>query len=140
MDSTRAAAYSHFVVHHPWMVAFLSIGLSVFLLSGLRNLGFTNEYRYFFTEDNPYLKAFEQLERTYSSPDNVMFVVQSTQEKATSPKMLKLIDEITTASWQIPYSTRVDSLTNFHNTRAFGDDLVVSDLVPSADSLDSNIP
>ena len=139
MDSTRAAAYSHFVVHHPWMVAFLSIGLSVFLLSGLRNLAFTNEYRYFFTEDNPYLKAFEQLERTYSSPDNVMFVVQSTQEKATSPKMLKLIDEITTASWQIPYSTRVDSLTNFQNTRAFGDDLVVSDLVPSADSLDSNI-
>ena len=42
---------------------------------------------------------------------------------------------MTEASWQIPYSSRVDSITNFQNTEAQGDDLIVADLVESIDSL-----
>ena len=35
----------------------------------------------------------------------------------------------------MPYSTRVDSLTNFQHTRAFDDDLIIADLVPDPSSL-----
>ena len=44
-------------------------------------------------------------------------------------KTLEAIDWLTKKSWLIPYSTRVNSLTNYQHTEAFEDDLVVTDLV-----------
>ena len=44
---------------------------------------------------------------------------------------------LTKAAWQIPYSSRVDSITNFQHTVAEGDDLTVDDLVPGAGELDA---
>ena len=41
-------------------------------------------------------------------------------------------------AWRTPYSSRVDSLTNFNRTRALGDDLVVEPLVEEAASLDDD--
>ena len=40
------------------------------------------------------------------------------------------ISKLTEKGWLLPYSTRADSLINFTYTRAAGDDLLVSDLVP----------
>jgi len=45
---------------------------------------------------------------------------------------LDVIEQLTDQSWQIPYSTRVDSITNFQHTIAQDDDLQVSDLVENA--------
>ena len=39
---------------------------------------------------------------------------------------------LTERAWKIPYSTRVDSVTNFQHTTADGDDLLVRDLVDEA--------
>ena len=48
---------------------------------------------------------------------------------------LKVIETLTEKSWQIPYSTRVDSISNFQHTYAEGDDLIVEDLVSDAEQL-----
>jgi len=41
-------------------------------------------------------------------------------------------------SWQIPFATRVDGLSNFQNSYAAGlDDLIVEDLIPKSSTLDS---
>ena len=37
--------------------------------------------------------------------------------------------------WQVPYSNRVDSITNFQYTEAEDDDLIVRDMVTDAHSL-----
>ena len=123
--------YGEFITRHPIIIAVLSIAISVVAIMGAQNLRFTNDYRYFFTNDNPYLTAFEELERTYSSPDTLLFVYQPQDgSKAVSREALSLAHDITTAGWQLPFSTRIDSITNFQNTRAIGeDDLEVSDLV-----------
>ena len=123
--------YGEFITRHPIIIAVLSIAISVVAIMGAQNLRFTNDYRYFFTNDNPYLTAFEELERTYSSPDTLLFVYQPQDgSKAVSREALSLAHDITTAGWQLPFSTRIDSVTNFQNTRALGeDDLEVSDLV-----------
>ena len=42
--------------------------LAAAALAGGQNLRFTNDYRYFFTDENPYLTAFEELERTIQAP------------------------------------------------------------------------
>ncbi|MEA2079231.1 MAG: MMPL family transporter [Pseudomonadota bacterium] len=44
---------------------------------------------------------------------------------------------LTEAAWQIPYSIRVDSITNYQHTEAEGDDLIVDDLVTDAGQLDA---
>jgi predicted RND superfamily exporter protein len=60
--------------------------------------------------------------------------------KATSAQALQMVEEITTQGWQIPFSTRVDSITNFQNTRAIGeDDLEVRDLVVDAGQTDAEM-
>ena len=43
--------------------------------------------------------------------------------------MLDALRSLTEDAWQIPYSTRVDGITNFQHTWADGDELIVEDLV-----------
>ena len=129
--------YGEFVTRRPILVIVLSLLLAAMAIAGGQHLRFTNDYRYFFSNENPYLTAFEELERTYSSPDTIVYVYQPQDGTlATSREALNLAYDMTEAGWQIPYSTRVDSLTNFQNTRAVGeDDLEVRDLVPDASDI-----
>ena len=126
-----AETYGRFIVSRPYLVIITSLVFAFLAIFGVQQLRLTNDYRYFFSTENPYLTAFEELERTYSSPDTLVYVYQPKDgSKATSRKALSLAHDITTQGWQVPFSTRVDSITNFQNTRAVGeDDLSVRDLV-----------
>jgi predicted RND superfamily exporter protein len=130
--------YGEFVTRRPFLVIVLSLLLAMAALAGGQHLRFTNDYRYFFSNENPYLTAFEELERTYSSPDTIFYVYQPKDgSDATGREALELAYELTEAGWQVPFSTRVDSLTNFQNTRAIGeDDLEVRALLPELTDID----
>jgi len=121
--------YASFVIRFRFLVALLVIAGALGIASGGRHLGFTTDYRYFFDHQNPNLVDFERIQNTYSAPDTLMWVLQPAEGPATSPEMLQLIGEMTEAAWQAPYSTRVDSLTNFQHTTASGNDIFVRDLV-----------
>ena len=131
--------YGEFVIRRPFLVILVSLLLAMAALAGGQHLRFTNDYRYFFSEENPYLTAFEELERTYSSPDTIIYVYQPKDgSDATSRQALNLAYELTESGWQVPFSTRVDSLTNFQNTRSIGeDDLEVRALVPDPSDIDA---
>ena len=131
--------YGEFVIRRPFLVILVSLLLAMAALAGGQYLRFTNDYRYFFSEENPYLTAFEELERTYSSPDTIIYVYQPKDgSDATSRQALNLAYELTESGWQVPFSTRVDSLTNFQNTRSIGeDDLEVRALVPDPSDIDA---
>jgi predicted RND superfamily exporter protein len=47
------------------------------------------------------------------------------------------VEELTEAAWQIPYTIRVDSVSNFQHTYATEDDLIVEDLVRDAEGRDA---
>ena len=98
--------------------------------TGAANLTVANDYRVFFGADNPDLLAFETIEKTFSKNDNVLLVIQPESGSVFTPRTLGMIRELTDAAWQTPFSTRVDSLTNFQHTEAEGDDLLVEDLYP----------
>jgi uncharacterized protein len=131
--------FNAYVVTNPFRVILISLLIAFAAMAGLKDTRFTNDYRYFFTADNPYLQAFESLEKTYSSPDNILYVIQPTEGPALSPEGLSLIGSLTEKSWQIPFSTRVDSVTNFQNTRAIDDDLEVRDLVPDPENVTEDL-
>jgi hypothetical protein len=102
---------------------------------GAQKLVFKNDYRVFFSEENPQLTAFEAMQNTYAKSDNVSFVVVPKDGNVFTAKHLAAIKTLTKASWQVPYSTRVDSVTNFQYSYAEEDDMIVEDLVMSTANL-----
>ena len=124
--------FTQFVSTNPWKVV-LCITLAVLIMGrGLLGLGFSNDYRVYFSKENPQLQAFNNIQDTYNKSDSVMFILQPSDGNVFSQKTLLAIQQLTDKSWKIPYSSRVDSITNFQYTKSNGDDLLVSDLVVDA--------
>lgn len=118
-----------FVLDRPLIVLLLSLIFVVGAAAGAGNLIFKSDYRVFFSDENPQLNAFEAMQKIYSKSDNVAFVLSPKDGEVFSPKTLAAVHELTEAAWQVPYSTRVDSLSNYQHTEAEEDDLIVEDLV-----------
>jgi len=115
------------------------IVLATLVLVALTTLGFPlrfdTDYRTFFSEENPQLVAFEDLQDTYTKNDNVMFVLAPKDGQVFTNNTLDTVEWLTNEAWQIPYSIRVDSITNFQYTYAEEDDLIVDDLIIDAKTL-----
>ena len=126
------ARLGEWVIAARWPIIAVTLILVAIAASGGRFLEFSSNYRVFFSEDNPQLLAFEALENTYTRNDNVLIAVVPDGRDATSARALEAIAWLTERAWQTPFSTRVDSITNFQHTTADGDDLVVRDLVDEA--------
>lgn len=127
--------YTRWIIRWKYLVVLTTIVLVFAASYGGQYLGFSNDYRMFFGEDNPQLIAFEKMQKTFNKNDNILFVVTPKSGKVFSRETLTAIKDITEEAWQIPYSTRVDSITNYQHTSAEGDDLVVDDLVVEPDAL-----
>ena len=128
-------AYTRWILRWRYAVVVLTLLLVGLAASGGRLLGFDNDYRMFFGEDNPQLLAFERMQNTFNKNDNILFVVTPKDGRVFSRNTLSVINQITEQAWQIPFSTRVDSVTNYQHTTAEEDDLIVDDLVPEPDSM-----
>jgi len=124
--------YTEWTIRHRRAVLAVALAVTVAAGLGLPRLGLATDYRVFFSRDNPDLAAYEAIENTYSKNDNVLFVIRPSEGEVFTPRVLEAVRGLTEDAWQIPFSTRVDSITNFQNTWADGDDLIVEDLVPSA--------
>ena len=127
--------YGEWVIKYRWLVVIASLvvlGLSGY---GLKFLGFEADNRVFFSPENPQLKALEQLEETYNKEDSVLFVIAAPDGDIFTGETLGAIQKLTEASWQIPYSVRVNSITNYQHTWVDGDDLIVEDLVKDPASM-----
>lgn len=120
------------VIRYRWWIIFATVLMVASAGYGVKNLGFTNNYRAFFSEENPQLQAFDALQNKYIKTDNVMIAVVPKNGKVFTRETLAVVEELTKAAWQVPYSTRVDSLSNFQYTWAQEDDLVVEDLIEGA--------
>lgn len=130
-----------FVLDHPIWVILLTVLFVLGSAYGAKNLVFKSDYRVFFSEENPQLTAFESMQKIYSKSDNVAFILSPKDGDVFTPKTLKSIQALTTESWQVPFSTRVDSITNFQHSWSEEDDMFVEDLVLDADTLtDADMP
>ncbi len=128
-------AFGHWILKYRWLVIILSLILVFAAASGGKHLKFTTDYRVFFSADNPELLAFQDLENTYTKNDNVLFVLTPKSGKVFTTESLEAVEWLTEQSWQMPYSIRVDSLTNFQHSWAEEDDLIVENLVSDAANL-----
>ena len=124
------------VLRRPVLILLACLILTAVATIGAKNLVFKSDYRVFFSEDNPQLVAYESIQNIFNKSDNVAFIVIPSDGDIYTPEHLQLLNQITTDAWQIPYSTRVDSVTNYQHTWADADDMIVEDLVMEEQTLD----
>ncbi|MDQ7089166.1 MAG: MMPL family transporter [Methylococcales bacterium] len=117
------------VTNHPWWTILLSLLIISALGSGVINLTFKNNYRVYFGADNPQLQAFNTMQETYNKTDNVIFILEPLNGDVFEVKTLETVIKLTQDAWKIPYSTRVDSISNFQYSHAIEDNLIVEDLI-----------
>ena len=127
--------YAAAILRRRWLVAALTTLLMLVMTGGARFIGVTNDYRSMFAEDNPQLAAFDALEDTYSASNAALIAVAPRGGSVFTREALGAIEDLTEAAWRTPWSTRVDSLTNYFHSEAIEDDLVVQPLVDDAQSL-----
>jgi len=127
--------FGRWVVRYRWPIIFVTLIAVVAAASGGRYLRFTNDYRVFFSKDNPQLRAFDALENSYTKNDSVVIAIAPKDGNVFTRRTLATVEWLTRKAWQVPYSIRVDSITNYQNTEAQNDELLVGDLVENAASL-----
>ncbi len=130
-----AIKWSSWVTSHRVATIVIALFVAICAALGVRYLGFTNDYRVFFSGDDPHLLAFENLQDTYTRNDSVLFVIAPQEGMVFTNQTLAAISDLTERAWQTPFSIRVDSLSNYQHTEADGDELTVSDLYEDAASL-----
>ncbi len=117
-----------FSIKHPWLTILLFLILTVVIGYGAVNLRFSDDIRVFFDKENPELLAYDKLEATFSRTNSILFVMAPADGNMFSTDSIAAMQALTAAAWTLPYSRRVDSLTNFQYTYAENDDLVVTPL------------
>jgi predicted RND superfamily exporter protein len=127
--------YARWLMRRRWLVLLATVLAVVLLASGGRFLVFQNDYRIFFSEENPQLTAFEELQNTYTKNDNVLLVLAPADGDVFTRENLAAVADVTERAWQTPFSIRVDSLSSFQHTSADGDELTVIDLVDDPEHL-----
>ncbi len=123
------------VIRYRWWIILLAIPAMSIAALGIRHIRVSNDTRVFFSEQNPDYQALQALEHTYSKEQSVFFILAPRDGNVFTPQTLAAVSELTEAGWRIPYSARVNSITNFQYIRAEGDDLIVEDLVTDPNAL-----
>ena len=125
-------------LRHPWLTICWALLAILVMSAGMSQLYFRGDYRIFFSPDNPQMLAFEQMQDEFNKSDNILIAIAPRQGDVFTEEVLELIWRYTDAAWQTPYSSRVDSITNFQHTEAIDDDLLVEDLLLQPAMLDDD--
>ncbi|MEP1093693.1 MAG: MMPL family transporter [Cyclobacteriaceae bacterium] len=120
------------VIRYRWPVLILTIILAMGAGYGGQFLAFNSDYHVFFSDENPQLIAYDALQATYTKDDNAFLMIEAKSGELFTQENLDAIEGLTKEAWQVPFSSRVDAITNFQYTRAEEDDLYVDDLLSDA--------
>ena len=131
----RLERYIAAILRRRWLVVALATLIMLATTAGVRFITVTNDYHVLFSEDNPQLAAFNALENTYSVSNTALIAIAPREGSVFTREALGAIEELTEAAWRTPYSSRVNSLTNYTHSEALEDELIVAPLVEDASAL-----
>lgn len=127
---------SAFLIRYRFPLFIVSVISIVAAATQLPQVQITGDYKSLFDKENPQLLLSDALEDEYAQSEKIMIYMKVPDgEDVFNEKALSLIREFTEHSWQMPYSIRVDSLTNFQRTYGDDDSFIVEPLVPEGEEL-----
>ena len=110
-------------------LAIFILFMSIIAIAGMHKLNLVSDYKIFFDEGNVELQTFNSFQARYGSSDNVFIFIKPDKGNIYTPQTMALIYDLTEMSWQTPFSSRVNSITNFQHTRSVGDDIFVGEFL-----------
>tara|TARA_R110002073_G_scaffold8371_1_gene46305 strand:+ start:175932 stop:178313 length:2382 start_codon:yes stop_codon:yes gene_type:complete len=128
-------SFIHLITQRRWTVLALSLVILAAAMTGLPRTKLVSDFEVFFSPDNTDLLAYHAIQDEYTRDDNIMFVVSARNGNAFTRDTMAAVEAMTEAAWALPFSIRVDSLTNYQHTRADADDLLVENLIEDAGTL-----
>ena len=117
------------------IICFILILFSAYQLT---NLDIGTDYRLFFGESNIDLVAFNQLEKKYGKNDTILIGVEPIDKNIFSYRHLQFLENITEELYSTPYSTRIDSITNYLKIESVEDEIHIGPLFDSEMHKDSS--
>ena len=127
--------YTTLLISHRFKSIFL-LSILIFLISsGMRFLETPSGYRGFVENEFTHYKNITNLEEKYGKIDVLTYAIKADEGDIFQKDVLLLIDELTNNSWQTPYSSRVESITNHQYTKVNGDDIDIGDFITNIDDL-----
>ncbi len=123
------------VIRFRWFIIVATFIACAGLGYGAQFLSISSEPRDNFGPENPQLKAFEDLEETFSRVENLFFAIAPKEGDIFTRETLAVIEDLTEEAWATDYVNRVDSITNYQHTAVDEDDLLVNNLVEFPEDL-----
>ena len=113
-----------------WLTIILLL-FCVMTLPALLELRLSNDFRVYFSSDNPELNAYELFEEDFTSHDSLVIigVLDDPTDSWLLPQYHQLLLNIEDALWTVPTVHRVSTLTNYQFTEVDGDNLSVSAVI-----------
>ena len=124
-----------FVLKRRIVVIIFGFLVALLLMAGAPNINFDTDARVFFDKNNPDRIALDNFEAAYSKDDNLAFVLSPKDGNVFSAETLKAVGQLTEEAWLLPYVRTVNSLTNYQNSYAEDDSLVVEDLITDINNI-----
>lgn len=115
--------YTDWLLRYHKLAVILAVMGTVLLAVGTRQLSFTNDFRIYFSQDNPQLAALEKMEAIFGKQEAIYYFITPKTGDLFTRQHLSLIHDLTEAAWGLPYVSRVNSLTNYQHTEAKEDEL-----------------
>lgn len=120
-----AKHFAAWVMNHRISSIVFIVIASALLGLGAIDAEFSANQRDFFRPDDTSLANLIQIEDEFASDKNILVMIEPKNKDIFSPSSLAAIREITEFGWQVPYSQRVESITNHLYTQVNDDELVV---------------
>jgi predicted RND superfamily exporter protein len=117
-----------FIINSPKKAFLLGLLISIISTVGILQLQADFSYRGYYYPNNPLLKAYDDFEKSFSGDDNVAIIIDSKTDLFTKDK-IQLIHDLTKKMWNAPHVMKVTSLTNYVQTKADGDDVLIEDFI-----------
>ena len=119
-----------------WTIIVCAILFVVSMSVGLKDLYFNNDYRHFFSSDDPDIIANEKFQDIYSRDDSLLLAVES-PDGFFNEGAATMLKQLTDSIWTMPYVSRVTSLANYQHIEAEGNDIIIDDFfanIPETDA------
>lgn len=125
-----------FLLRYRGWIFFACIAALAFSITGLRYFTFDDDSRNNFSQDDPFFLQYHELEDQYGGQvDAVVLVLAAKKGDIFSRSNLQTLADLTNWGWTLPYSKRVDSISNYQHTWVHEDELIVEALLEKPENL-----
>ncbi|OUS32545.1 hypothetical protein A9Q99_00280 [Gammaproteobacteria bacterium 45_16_T64] len=129
VDTVISKHVAQWVMNHR-ITSIVSVLIATIILGvGAIDAKFSANQRDSFRADDTNLLNLIEIEEEFTSEKNIFILLEPENKDIFSENSLNAIKDVTDLGWKVPYSQRVESVTNHIYTQVDGDDLLVEYLI-----------